>query len=153
LPNIKFMIETDKEKTARAQVYELHVSPKHCREICNTIRGMKVERAKVFLENVMEGKESVPFRRYNRDIGHRSGQKGWPAGRYPKKATKNILKLVKEVESNAEDKGLDSEYLKIIHAATKKGRTIKGMMPRAMGRATAKNTETVTVEIIAQEML
>jgi len=153
VPKNKFMVETDREKTARAQAYELHVSPKHCREICRTIRGMKVERAKKFLENVIECKESVPFRRYNRDVGHRSGQKGWPAGRYPKKASMNILKLVKGVESNAEEKGLDSEYLQIVHAATKKGRTIEGMMPRAMGRATAKNTQTVTVEIIVQEML
>ena len=153
MPNNNFMVETDKEKTARAQAYELHVSPKHCREICLAIRGMKVERAKTYLENVIDGRESVPFRRYNRDVGHRSGQKGWPSGRYPQKATRGILKLLNEVESNAEDKGLDSEYLQIVHAATKKGRTTEGMMPRAMGRATAKNTQTVTVELVVQEML
>jgi large subunit ribosomal protein L22 len=153
MPNNNFMVEMDKEKTARAQVYELHVSPKHSREICRAIRGMKVEKAKTYLENVINGKESVPFRRYNRDVGHRSGQKGWPAGRYPQKATRGILKLLNEVESNAEDNGLDSEYLQIVHAATKQGRTIKGTIPRAMGRATAKNTQTVTIELVVQEML
>ena len=153
MPHLKFSVETNKEKTARAQAYELHVSPKHCREICRAIRRMKVERAKAFLENVLVGKESVPFRRHNRDVGHRSGQRGWPSGRYPRNATRDILKLVKEVESNAEEKGLDADYLRIVHAGTKKGRTIQGIMPRAMGRATPKNTETVTVEIVVQEVL
>jgi large subunit ribosomal protein L22 len=53
-------------------------------------------------------------------------------------------------ENNAKYKGLDSENLKITHVATKKGHTFRGSMPRAQGRATPKNHETVSVEIILE---
>ena len=57
-----------------------------------------------------------------------------------------------ECHGNAEYKGLESENLKIYHAGTLKGRTIRGWMPRAMGRATPKNTETVSVEMVLTEV-
>ena len=62
-----------------------------------------------------------------------------------------ILKLIKDARGNAEYKGLDLEVTRIWHAATKKGRTIKGVMSRARGRVTPKNTDTVTVEIVLRE--
>ena len=68
------------------------------------------------------------------------------------KATAEILKLLRNARGNAEYKGLDTEALRIWRVATKQGRTIRGIIPRAFGRATPKNTETVTVEIILREV-
>ena len=130
--------------------YELHISPKHSREICTAIKNMRTPAAKQYLEDVIAMKRAVPFKRYNSGVGHRRGKMA--AGRYPVRAASEILKVIVNVESGAIDKGLEPDRMRISHIATKQGRTIRGIMPRAMGRATAKNTETVTVEVILEEL-
>jgi large subunit ribosomal protein L22 len=131
---------------------ELHISPKHAREICRTLRGMKADSARTYLEDVIALKRPVPFKRYRRNVAHRHGLVGADAGRYPEKAAKAVLIVLENALANAEYKGLESEKMRIYHAGTLKGRTIRGWMPRAMGRATPKNTETVSVEMILTEV-
>jgi large subunit ribosomal protein L22 len=143
--------EIDPETTARAMASELHISPKHAHEVCRAIKGKKVEAAEAYLEEVLNMKAAVPFKRYKKKVAHRRGLEKWYAGRYPVKATAEILKLLKNARGNAEYKGLDPEALRVWHVATKQGRTIHGVMPRAFGRATPKNTETVNIEIILRE--
>ncbi len=144
-------VESDSDVTARAMAYELHISPKHALEVFRTIKGMKVEAAEAYLEDVLEKRVAIPFKRHKKKVAHRRGLKKWYAGRYPVKASAEILKLIRSAKGNAEYKGLDQETMRIWHAATKKGRTIKGSMPRAFGRATPKNTDTVTLEIVIRE--
>ena len=72
--------------------------------------------------------------------------------RYPQKAAKAVLMVLENAMANAEYKGMESDNLRIYHAGTLKGRTIRGWMPRAMGRATPKNTETVSVEMVLTEV-
>jgi large subunit ribosomal protein L22 len=151
MAKVEYCAQFDPAATAKAMAYELDVSPKHCYEILREIRGKKLSVAKKFLEDVMAKKRSVPFKRFNRNVGHRRHQSGWDAGRYPVKACGEILRLLKNAEANAEYKGLDTENMRIIHAASKKGHVIRGMMPRAMGRATDWNNETVTVEVVLGE--
>jgi len=139
-------------RSAKAMGLELRISPKHAREICNTLRGMKVEAAKAYLEDVVAMKKAVPFKRYARNVAHRHGLEGGDAGRYPQKAAKAVLEVLVNAISNAEYKGMEPDGMKIHHAGTLKGRTIRGWMPRAMGRATPKNHETVSVEMILTEV-
>jgi len=139
-------------RSSRAMGMELHISPKATREICRSLRGMRVKTAETFLEDVIAMKRAVPFRRYRRNVAHRHGLVGADAGRYPQKAAKAVLEVLKNAMANAEYKGIESENLKIYHAGSLKGRTIRGWMPRAMGRATPKNTETVSVEMILTEV-
>lgn len=143
--------ELDPETTAMAMATELHISPKHAYELCRAIRGRKVDEAEEFLEKVLNRKVAVPFKRYKKKVAHRRGLIKWYAGRYPVKATSEILKLIRSAKSNAEYKGLDPDALRIWRAITKQGRTIHGIRPRAFGRATAEDTETVTVEIVLKE--
>jgi large subunit ribosomal protein L22 len=131
---------------------ELHISPKHAREICRTIRGMRAKLARAYLEDVIALKRAIPFKRYRRNVAHRHGLVGWDAGRYPEKAAKAVLNVLDNALANAEYKGMESDKMRIFHAGTKKGRTIQGWMPRAMGRATPKNTETVSVEMVLTEV-
>lgn len=152
MSKVEYSAEFDPATTAKAMAYELNVSPKHCIEILRQIRGKPAKQAETYLQNVIDKKVSVPFKRFARNVGHKRHQSGWPAGRYPVKASKEILKLLKHAEANAEYKGLEPENMKIIHADSKKGRVIQGIMPRAMGRATAWNIETVTVEIVLGEV-
>jgi large subunit ribosomal protein L22 len=143
--------DDDKAKTAKALGRSLKISPKHAVEICNKIRGMKVEKAEAYLEDVIEMKTAVPFKRHNKKVGHRRGIGGWPTGRYPVKAAKQILDILKNAEANAEYKGLDTENLKIMHISSHKGYVIRGWTPRAFGRASPFNTPTTHVQIILGE--
>ena len=139
-------------RSSRAMGMELHISPKHAREICRTLRGMRAKLARTYLEDVIALKRAIPFKRYRRNVAHRHGLVGWDAGRYPEKAAKAVLNVLDNALANAEYKGMESDKMRIFHAGTKKGRTIQGWMPRAMGRATPKNTETVSVEMVLTEV-
>ncbi len=144
---LNYSIEPVAEKTSKAMGKELHISRKHAHEIASAIKGMKLEKAREFLEDVAALKRAVPYKRYTRNVPHR---KGMCTGRYPQKAAKEFLRVLKNAESNATYKGLDSENLRITHVATKKGHTFRGSFPRAQGRATPKMHETVSVEMIVE---
>ncbi|MFZ3058902.1 MAG: 50S ribosomal protein L22 [Candidatus Methanoperedens sp.] len=144
---LNYSIEPEPEKTSKALGKELHISKKHAHEIASAIKGMKLNKARGFLEDVSELKQAVPYKRYTRNIPHR---KGMCTGRYPQKAAKEFLKVLKNVESNATYKGLDPENMRITHIATKKGHTYMGQFKRAQGRASPKNHETVSVEMILE---
>ncbi|NIU84487.1 MAG: 50S ribosomal protein L22, partial [Candidatus Korarchaeota archaeon] len=77
------VLELDPEKTAKASGRELRVSPKSTREVCNTIKGMKLDQARNFLRQVILKKKPVPFRRHKKKVGHRRGLQKADAGRYP----------------------------------------------------------------------
>jgi large subunit ribosomal protein L22 len=95
----------------------------------------------------------VPYRRYNNEVAHRSNiRDGFFAGRFPQKATKEFLRLLDNLESNAEYKGMDLDRLTIISAVVHKARKLERFMPRAMGRSTPKIDTLVHVELVAQEI-
>ena len=128
------------------------MSPKHSREIAMTIKGKSIEKARNLLEDVIEGKVAIPYRRYNNEVAHRSNIKdGFFAGRFPKKASKEFLRLLDNLESNAEYKGMDLDRLRIISAVVHKGTKVERFTPRAMGRSSPKVDTLVHVELIAQE--
>ncbi len=145
----------DESKIAKAMMWDVPVHPKIMREVAEAIRGMKLGDAKKYLRRVIEKKEAVPFRRAHGKQAHRRGladKWGWPVGRYPVKAAKYMLKLLDNVESNAVDKQLDVERLKIIHVAAHKGITLKRWMPRAYGRASPKFRVHSHVEVVVEEV-
>ena len=143
--------ELDTEKTVKASGRELRVSHKHAREICRTIKGMMLTQAKNYLLDVMEKKKAVPFRRYQKKAGHRHGLEKAFAGRYPIKAAMQTLKILQSAQANAENKSLDTENLKIIHAAAYRGMKIKRFTPRAHGRASPKFDTLTHIEIALGE--
>ena len=53
--------EIDTERTVKASGRELRISSKHAREVCRTIKGMRLNEAKRFLEDVKAKKKPVPF--------------------------------------------------------------------------------------------
>lgn len=142
----------DKTRQVRAALREKSISHKHAREIAIALRGMSIERTRVFLEDVIARKIAVPFRRHNNEVAHRSNiQDGFFAGRFPQKTAKEILKLLDNLESNAEYKGMDLERLRIVSAVVHKGTKLERFTPRAMGRTSPKFDTLVHVELVAQE--
>jgi len=144
----------DSERIAKASGRDLRIKPKHAREICAAIKGMRVDQAKTFLEKVIRLEQSVPFRHYKKKQAHRHDLKEfkWYAGRYPRKAAARIYEILSAVESNGEFKGLDVEVCRIIHAAAHRGRIIKRYIQRAHGRSSAKFKNLSHVEIVIYEM-
>ena len=143
--------ELDPEKTVKASGREVRVSHKHAREVCRTVKGMMLTQAKNYLLDVMEKKKAVPFRRYQKKAGHLRGLEKAFAGRYPIKAAAKILKILQGAQANAENKGLDTDKLQIIHAAAYPGMKVKRFTPRAHGRASPKFDTLSHIEIVLGE--
>jgi len=144
--------DLDPERTVKASGRELRISHKAAREVCNTIKGMMLDEAKEFLQQVIAKKKPVPFRRFNKKVGHSRGLQKAFAGRYPVKAAQKILEVLENAEANAEYKDLDVEKLKIIHASAYPGAKIKKYIPRAFGRSSPRFETLCHVEIVLEQM-
>ncbi|MEM4747706.1 MAG: 50S ribosomal protein L22 [Archaeoglobaceae archaeon] len=142
-------IPKDETKAVKAMGYEIPMSFKHAVEICRELKGKKIPQAMKYLEDVIEMKFPVPMRKYKKKVAHKNIP-GWYAGRYPQKAAREILKVLKNLKANAEYKGLNPEELVIVHAQAKKGRSIIRYVPRAFGRAVPKRKQLTTVEFVAE---
>jgi large subunit ribosomal protein L22 len=119
----------DQAKIAIAKGVDLPIKYKHAREIANAImeRRMTLKEAIRYLRKVMLKEEAVPFKRYKGNVGHRKELHNWkwPAGRYPYKASKYILKVLENALNNARNKGLNEDRLRILLIAAHKGRVIR----------------------------
>ena len=140
----------DATKHVRAAIREKKISHKHARETAKSIKGLTLEKARDYMLSVVAKERAIPFRRFKNQVGHRSDP-GMMSGRYPEKTAGEFLKLLDNLESNAEYKGMDMDRLKIINATSHKGVAIKRFIPRAQGRATDKNDILTHVELVAQE--
>lgn len=146
---MKYSTDVDQDKTAKAYGYELHCSRKDSMNLAHAICGMKTEQAKKYLQEIIDIKRPLPAIFHKRKLAH---QKGIGPGSFPQKAARYMLKTIQNAENNAEYKGFNPEDMKITHASAYGGRITKGIMPRAQGRATDKNTRTTNIEIIIEEV-
>ncbi len=125
---------------AVARALDIPVSTKHCIEICRSLRYKNTTYAKKFLEDVADLKRAVPFKKFYKDTGHKAGM---AAGRFPQKAAKEILDLIKSVEANALVKGLNTTDLKITKIVAN-----KASIPLTGGRRrTATKRSHVEIEV------
>ncbi len=130
------------EHLASAKILNIAISTKHGIELSRALRYKNTSYAKRFLENVVSGASPVPFRRFKGDVGHKAGM---AAGRFAQKAAKEFLRLVKSVEANAQDKGLDTSNLKIVKILTN-----KASIPQTGGRQRSA-TKRSHIEIAVKE--
>ena len=144
--------EYDPAIHVRASRREADVSPKAAREVCRAIKGMTIPEARRFLEDVIDKKKPVAYRRYKRETPHRRGLVGFHAGGYPVKAAKEVLKTLDNLEANADFKGLDTERIRIIHAAAQRGFKVKSYMPRAFGRSSPSFNTLTHIELVGKEV-
>jgi large subunit ribosomal protein L22 len=142
--------ELDPARTVRCAGREVRISPKAATEICKAIKGMRLADAKKMLEEVTEKKKSIPYRHYNKEVPHK-GHQGFHAGRYPAKAANRIHRLLEELEANAEYRGLDTERLRIMHAASHRGMKVRKYTPRAFGRASPSFNTLTHIELVGYE--
>jgi large subunit ribosomal protein L22 len=126
---------------AKARTVSAPISTKHTVEICHHIRYKSTTQAKFELEEAIALRTAIPFRKFNKDLGHKAGM---GPGRYPIKAASIILQLVKSAEANAQDVGLDISSLKISKAiANKAAVQATGGRRRATGKRTHVELEVI----------
>ncbi|MAH01684.1 MAG: 50S ribosomal protein L22 [Candidatus Woesearchaeota archaeon] len=143
MANIYSTKDYNKENMARALGISLPISFKQSIEICNFIRNKDVIYAKRVLSEVIDHKSAIPFKRFNKGVGHK---KRISAGRYPKKASMGILNLINHVEANAQFKGLNTANLVIIHINANKASKVMHF-----GRKRSREAKRTNIEITVQE--
>ena len=153
MPSYRYsIIGLDPDRTSIASGRNMRVSPKQCREVCNKIKGMMLDKAIELLESVIEEKAWIPYRRHKKKRGHHAGMKKWAPGGHPVKASEHIIKILKNAEGSADNKGLDIDRLRIVHAAAHRGRTYKAFIERAFGKSSPYFENTSHVEIVLEEV-
>jgi len=150
-------------KYARAIARDLDISRKAAVEIARTIRGWPLQDALEYLEAVERKEIHVPYRFHKRQVTHRRrktfvGQTtgevhriAGPSGRYPVLAARQFQRALRYAEAYAEERDLDTDWLRLEHIAAHLAETHTSWMPRAHGRATPKKRHRVNVEVVVRE--
>jgi len=128
---------------ARAMGVALPISFKQSVEICNFIKNRKVGMAKKMLQEVVEKKRAVPFKRFDFDLGHK---KKIGPGRYPESASREFIRLIDSAEANAQFKGLNTSNLVISHVCAH-----KASKAWHYGRKSRRKMKRTNVEIFVEE--
>uniref|UniRef100_A0A7S2Q809 Ribosomal protein L22 n=1 Tax=Zooxanthella nutricula TaxID=1333877 RepID=A0A7S2Q809_9DINO len=123
-------------KACKAMGVDLRVHYKNTYEAAQAIKGMSLRAAQQYLEDVCEKKRCIPFRKYKGCIGRTPQAKEFKMsqGRWPVKSCKVLLGLLKNAESNAEFKNLDTETLVIYHIQVSEAQQGRRRTYRAHGR-------------------
>lgn len=133
----------NKENMASTIGLSLPISAKHSIEICNLIRNKTISKARQILKDAIEYKKAIPFKRFKGDVGHK---KKIGSGRYPIKSSLEFMKLLNNVEANAQFKGLNTSNLVIKHICAN-----KASRPLHYGRQRRRKMKRTNVEIIVEE--
>lgn len=122
--------------------HNLPISLKTTREVVAYLKGRNLPQAKEILGKVITGKKPLPYRRAIRDLGHK---KKIGPGRYPKKVSSFVLKMLNSLEKQAQNKGLNTNYLVLTKIMANKGN-----IPPALGRH-RHQTKRTHLTIVAEE--
>eukprot|EP00004_Rigifila_ramosa_P010371 TRINITY_DN22216_c0_g1_i1.p3 TRINITY_DN22216_c0_g1~~TRINITY_DN22216_c0_g1_i1.p3 ORF type:complete len:191 (-),score=42.12 TRINITY_DN22216_c0_g1_i1:57-629(-) len=140
-------------KSVKAMGSDLRVHFKNTRETAQAIRGLSLKKAQSYLQNVIEHKQIIPFRRFSGGVGRKAQAKvfGATQGRWPEKSCRFLLNLLSNLESNAEVKSLKPENLIISHIQVNQAQHQRRRTYRAHGRINPYMSCPSHIELIATE--
>jgi large subunit ribosomal protein L17e len=146
----KYSVARDAESTAAAKGAHLRVHFKNTRETANAIKGMNVVKAQKFLKSVLAKKQAIPFRHHTGGVGRKAQNKGLGTSqvRWPEKSVKMVLDLLKNAQSNADQKGLDTKSLSVTHVQVNRAPKHRRRTYRAHGRINAYSGSPSHIEMI-----
>merc|ERR1711870_183020 len=132
---------------------DLRVHFKNTYECGQAIKGMNLRSAQTYLEDVVEKRQCVPFRKFRGGIGRTPQAKAFKMtqGRWPKKSAKILIDLLRNAESNAEFKNLDTDNLTIQHIQVNPAQQGRRRTYRAHGRMGPYMSNPCHIEMILQE--
>ncbi|MFH1403915.1 MAG: 50S ribosomal protein L22 [Candidatus Altiarchaeota archaeon] len=138
----------DKERTVKSIGRDMNVSFKDMVMIADNIRGMALPKAISFMEEVIAKSRPVRYTRFQTGIGHRKGSQV-KIGKYPVKAAAYTISVLKNLEANAEFKGLEASKVKLFHVQALHGVSRARRKPK--GRWATWNTEYVHLQVVGRE--
>ncbi len=144
----RYTTEFNKEEFACARVEDANVSYKTLTQVCGRIRGKNANWAMEFLVKVIEGKAAVLYKQHCKRMGHRR-ELGGKKGRYPKKASAAVLKVLESAMANGRVRGMGETY-EILNAAA--NRRFNYGRVAAKGRWARSDYETSRIEIILRPL-
>ncbi|MDD5022840.1 MAG: 50S ribosomal protein L22 [Candidatus ainarchaeum sp.] len=147
MKSYSYTIKENPESYAFARVEGVDASFKDLSEVCGRLNNLAVERALELLDKFSTGEFPVLYKSHNKKLGHRR-ELGGAKGRYPIKAAKIVMKLLKSVIANANTRGLIEPYL-IVHLSANKKMNYPRMSPKGMRKKS--DYETARVEIVIRE--
>jgi large subunit ribosomal protein L22 len=123
----------DEKPVAIARGNDLRISFKQAVNVAKAVKGKNLSYAVRLLTDVTNLKRAIPFVRYKRDVSHKPGI---AAGRYPIKASNEILTVIKNAIANAESRHMDAEKLYISRFECNRPISKEISRRRRMGRLT-----------------
>ncbi len=144
----RYATEFNREEFACARVEDANVSYKDLTQVCGRIRGKNANWAMEFLVKVIEGKAAVLYKQHCKRMGHRR-ELGGKKGRYPKKASAAVLKVLESAMANGRVRGMGETY-EILNAAA--NRRFNYGRVAAKGRWARSDYETSRIEIILRPL-
>ena len=143
-----YTTQFDRNEFACARLEDANVSYKDLTQVCGRIRGKNADWAVEFLKKVKEGKAAVLYKKHNTRIGHRA-ELGGRRGRYPKKASATVLKVLQSAISNGRTRGMGDVY-EIVNAAANKRFSYGRVAPK--GRWARSDYEIARIEIVLKPL-
>ena len=147
---------TNAAKSCKASGSDLRVHFKNTCVTAAAIKKMTLKKAKTYLQDVIDKKQAVPFRFFNGCVGRHAQSKNTPGGpapqvRWPKKSCEFLLQLLKNAESNAELKSLDTDLLEIFHIQVNRAQKQRRRTYRAHGRSNPYLSSPCHIELVLCE--
>jgi|ERR1711865_94545 len=123
-------------KSAKCRISDLRTHFKNTYETARACKGMKVNKAILYLENCLEHKQIIPFRRFTGAIGRHAQCKEFKhtQGRWPEKSIKACRELLINLRANAETAKLDIDACVINHVVVQRAVSGRRRTYRAHGR-------------------
>lgn len=126
----------DSVKVVKARGSRLRVHFKNTHATAMALKGLTLKKAQTYLQNVIEHKDIIPFRKFNGGIGRSAQTKkhGTTQGRWPEKSCRFMLDMLTNAESNAELQGMEVDDLVIYHVQVNQAPNLRRRTYRAHGR-------------------
>lgn len=143
-----YTTQFDRSEFACARLEDANISYKDLTQVCGRIRGKNADWAVEFLKKVKEGKAAVLYKKHNTRIGHRA-ELGGRRGRYPKKASAAVLKVLQSAISNGRTRGMGEAY-EIVNAVANKRFSYGRVAPK--GRWARSDYEIARIEVVLKPL-
>ena len=127
--------ERPKKTEAIVNALSLHMSTKAAAAISKFIKGKEIQKAINELEEVSRMKKAIPMKG---EFPHRKGK--MMSGRFPQKAAKNFIKLLKSLSANANFVGIENPMI---------SEAVSNIAPRPYGKFGAVRRKRTHVKLKA----